>query len=465
MTNALARLLLRGPSADPDAVAICTPDGTEWTYRQLVERSAQHAHALMQQGVAPGGRVAVQCEKSADLLALHLGCIRLGAVYVPLNPAYTATELQVILNDATPDLFISDGQHHGALADISPREFTDIDRSPDDIAAILYTSGTTGTPKGVVLSQENLRWSTQTLRDAWALTSSDTVLHMLPLFHTHGLFVAAYCALAAGASIQLLNRFDTHHVLAQLPNVTVVMGVPTHYVRLLTQPELSPDTCRHIRLFTCGSAPLLATTHEAFFRRTHHRIVERYGMTETCILTSNPIDGPIKPGTVGQPLPGVNLRVSQGESGEIEVQGPNVFKGYWQRPDLHEGTFTTDDWFRTGDLGVIDEDGYVEIIGRAKDLIISGGLNVYPKEVESVLNSIIGVDDSAVIGLPDADLGEMVTAVVVCSDPELGTEDVKTAARQALAGYKTPRRILFVDELPRNALGKVQKHLLRERFG
>ena len=477
--NPLASMLLRASREDPSRIFLRTPAGVIWTYRDLEAMSGRMAHALRRLGISPGDRVAVQAQKSAELLALHVACARVGAVYLPLNPAYTGSEVAALLDDAEPSLVIRDDAHEDAA--ISGRwpvaslgtigqalfgedePFEDVTRSLDDPAAILYTSGTTGRPKGAVLSHGNLVFSAETLSRAWGFTKDDVLLHMLPLFHTHGLFVAAHCVIASGSSMVLLDAFDPAAVIAELPESTVVMGVPTHYVRLLAEPAFDSEATRGVRLFTSGSAPMLVATHGEFQARTGQVILERYGMTETCMLTSNPLDGPRRPGTVGLPLPGVEVRLSDGDPGGIEVRGPNVLAGYWRRPELRSTEFTDDGWFITGDLGRFHADGYLEIVGRSKDLIISGGLNVIPKEVEEVLDSLDGVLESAVVGRPDADFGEVVVAVVVGEpgvtvDPEL----LRLKARERLAGFKVPKQVLVVDELPRNALGKVEKARIRE---
>ena len=479
--NPLASMLLRASREDPSRIFLRTPAGVIWTYRDLDAVSGRMAHALRRLGISPGDRVAVQAQKSAELLALHVACARVGAVYLPLNPAYTSTEVAGLLDDAEPSLVIRDDAREDAvisgrwpvaslrtIGTAIPGEdepFEDVTRSLDDPAAILYTSGTTGRPKGAVLSHGNLVFSAETLIRAWGFTKDDVLLHMLPLFHTHGLFVAAHCVIASGSSMILIDAFDPAAVIAALPESTVVMGVPTHYVRLLAEQAFDSEATRGVRLFTSGSAPMLVATHGEFQARTGQVILERYGMTETCMLTSNPLDGPRRPGTVGLPLPGVEVRLSAGDPGGIEVRGPNVLAGYWRRPELRSTEFTDDGWFITGDLGHIDPDGYLEIVGRSKDLIISGGLNVIPKEVEEVLDSLDGVLESAVVGRPDADFGEVVVAVVVGEpgvtvDPEV----LRLKARERLAGFKVPKQVLVVDELPRNALGKVEKARIRNHL-
>ncbi len=470
--NPLADLLLSTARTDADRHLLRTSSGEEWTYGDLDRRSAQLAHALVSRGVQPADRLAVQVGKSADVIALHVAAVRIGAVYVPLNSSYTVAELAGLMADADPALIVREepveGFAHVTLAELlaqaadEPDTFVDVPRGEDDPASMLYTSGTTGKPKGAVMSQRNLHFSATTLADYWGFTERDVLLHILPLYHTHGLFVAVYCAVTTGGSIVLLDEFSPDSVIRELPNCTVLMGVPTHYTRLLADPQFTAEVTSGIRLFTSGSAPMLTTTHEEFQARTGQTILERYGMTETCMLTSNPLDGQRKPGTVGLPLPGVSVRIVDGSPGSIEVTGPNVFAGYWRRPELRDTEFAADGWFKTGDIGRFDEDGYLEIIGRSKDLVITGGLNVYPKEVESILDSLPGVLESAVIGLPDADFGEAVTAAVIAEPgAALDPEALRALAREQLAAFKVPKRIVVLDALPRNAMGKVEKARLR----
>jgi malonyl-CoA/methylmalonyl-CoA synthetase len=472
--NPLADLLLSTARRNPDRPLLRTPAGEIWAHGDLERRSAALAHVLVSRGVQPSDRVVVQLGKSADVVALHVAVVRVGAVYVPLNMAYTDTELAGLLEDADPALVVRDARPDGSFAHASledllqegsrrPGHFADVARSESDPAAMLYTSGTTGRPKGAVMSQGNLVLSATTLASAWGFTEDDVLLHMLPLYHTHGLFVAVYCAVASGGSMILLDEFSPDAVIRDLPGCTVMMGVPTHYTRLLARPDFTADVTRGVRLFTSGSAPMLTTTHEQFEQRTGQVILERYGMTETCMLTSNPLTSVRKPGTVGLPLPGVDVRLTDGTPGGIEVRGPNVFSGYWRRPELTDTEFTADGWFRTGDLGRFDADGYLEIVGRSKDLVITGGLNVYPKEVEYVLDSLPGVLESAVVGLPDADFGESVTAAVIAEPGvELDPEGLRLLAREQLAAFKVPKRILLLEHLPRNAMGKVEKARLRD---
>jgi malonyl-CoA/methylmalonyl-CoA synthetase len=458
LIDTLPELFRRGRPADPDALFLEVPGGARLTYGDVERRSAQLARAL---GVAPGERVALQVEKSPEGLLTYLACVRAGAVLLPMNTAYTAAEVEHLVTDAEPSVVLDDA----GLADLverslaMPEAFDDAAVGPDDLAAILYTSGTTGRPKGAMLSHRNLASNAAVLHELWGFRPDDLLLHVLPIFHTHGLFVAVNCVLANGTGMVFLPRFDVDAVLAELPRCTVLMGVPTHYTRLLADERFGPGVCANVRLFTSGSAPMLASTHEAFAERTGHTILERYGMTETSMLTSNPLEGERRPGTVGLPLPGTDVRIAADEV--VEVRGPNVFEGYWRRPELRATEFTDDGWFRTGDVGAWDDDGYLRIVGRAKDLVITGGLNVYPKEVEDVVDAIPGVVESAVIGVPDADFGEAVVAVVVGDvDPEL----VRAAARERLAAFKVPKRVEVVAELPRNAMGKVQKNVLRDRY-
>ncbi len=497
MTNHLFAAIRAG--LRPDAPFIETVAGRVWTYGDMLGQSAQFAAALVKLGVQPGDRVAVQVEKSPEALMLYLGCIRAGAIYLPLNTAYTLAEFDYFINDAEPRLVVcgpkardglepiatakrarvetldeNGGGSLTALAAVEGTLFDDVARDADDLAAILYTSGTTGRSKGAMLSHDNLLSNAATLRDAWRFTSADRLIHALPIFHTHGLFVASNVILLSGASMYLLPKFDPDRVLGLMPKATVLMGVPTFYVRLIQSPDLTPDRAANMRLFISGSAPLLAETHRAFEARTGHRILERYGMTETNMNTSNPYDGARVAGTVGFPLPGVSARVTDpadgtpianGEIGMIEVKGPNVFKGYWRMPEKTAAEFRSDGFFITGDLGMIDARGYVHIVGRGKDLVISGGYNIYPKEVETEIDQIEGVFESAVIGVPHPDFGEGVTAVVVPKPGAKLTEaGILAALSDRLARYKQPKHVAFVDELPRNTMSKVQKNVLRETY-
>jgi len=487
---------IRAAMPGPAAPCIETHDGRAFSYGDVMAASARFADALVACGVARGDRVAAQIDKSVEALMLYLGTVRAGAIFLPLNPAYTATELAYFFGDAEPKLVVcAPGREaaiskltaarvetlgslgEGSLMALTARgsgDFADVPRAADDLAAILYTSGTTGHSKGAMLTHENLASNARTLVASWRFTRSDVLIHALPIFHTHGLFVATNTLLLAGGAMILLPRFDPAEVLAVMPRATSLMGVPTFYVRLVQHAGLTREATAHMRLFVSGSAPLLAETHAAFRARTGHAILERYGMTETNMNTSNPYDGDRVAGTVGFALPGVALRVvdpesggplAPGEIGMIEVKGPNVCKGYWRMPEKTRAEFRDDGFFITGDLGLVDARGYVHIVGRGKDLIISGGFNVYPKEVESEIDAIAGVAESAVIGVPHPDFGEGVTAVVVRAAGATLTEaDVIAALTDRLARYKQPKRVVFVADLPRNAMGKVQKNVLRETF-
>jgi malonyl-CoA/methylmalonyl-CoA synthetase len=495
----------RAAVTDETRPFIRLPGGRVYSYGDQSARSAQYANALLELGVEPGDRVAVQAGKSAELIFLYLGCLRIGAVYLPLNTAYTLPELEYFIADSAPRVVVcvparlaavlplaqrlgvahvatlgdgAEGVPAGSLADRADRQDRDcfdVECESDSLAAILYTSGTTGRAKGAMLTHGNLACNAFCLKASWRYTADDVLLHALPLFHIHGLFVAVNVTLAAGASLLLLPAFEPDRVLELLPAATVLMGVPTFYVRLLQDPRLTVERTAHMRLFISGSAPLLAETHREWAARTGHAILERYGMTETGMNTSNPYGGERVPGTVGRPLPGVALRivdldsgapVAAGAVGMIEVQGPNVFAGYWRMPDKTRAEFRDDGFFVTGDVGRIDERGYLHIVGRGKDLIITGGYNVYPREIETELDALPGVAESAVIGLPHPDFGEGVTAVIVpaAGQPAPDEPVVIASLRERLAGYKCPKRVLVVPELPRNAMGKVQKNLLRDRY-
>jgi malonyl-CoA/methylmalonyl-CoA synthetase len=466
----------------------------------LDKTAMEAANALAELGVAPGDRVAVQIDKSPDMIVVMLACLVTGAVLLPLNTAYTLAELEYFLSDAKPaltlcrpaalepvralarQLGLSAVESLGANRDggfaeriaAAPVAFTSVKRAEDDLAAILYTSGTTGRSKGAMLTHDNLASNALALIDIWRFTSADVLIHALPVFHTHGLFVATNVALMSGATMIFQPRFDADAIVAALPRATSLMGVPTFYVRLLEHPGVTRASTAHIRLFVSGSAPLLAETHAAWRAKTGHAILERYGMTETNMIASNPYDGERRAGTVGFPLPGVSLRICDpetgralppGEIGVIEVKGPNVFKGYWLMPEKTAEEFRPDGFFITGDLARIDERGYVQIVGRAKDLIISGGFNVYPIEVEAEIDALDGVAESAVIGLPHPDFGEGVTAIVATAPGAILSEaGVLAALEQRLARYKLPKRVLFRETLPRNAMGKVQKKALRDAF-
>lgn len=471
----------------PRRPCLLLDDGSVLTYGDVDARAAALAGVLQASSVGTGDRVVVQVDKSADAVALYLACLRTGAVYVPLNTAYTPSEVATFLDDADAGLFV--GRHDddapadrpsaslaadgsGSLQQLAtsvPPQEEVAPRRGDDSAAMLYTSGTTGRSKGAVLSCRNLVANARALHDAWRFTSDDVLLHVLPVFHVHGLFVALHCAFLAGAAVRFHERFDVAAVRADLPRSTVMMGVPTQYHRLLEDPAFGHEDCTSMRLFTSGSAPLLAADHDEFARRTGHRIVERYGMTETMILTSNPYDGERVAGTVGHSLPGVELRVVDergdvvpaGERGVVEVRGDGVFLGYHGLPEKTAASIRDDGWFITGDVGSLDDDGRLTLHGRVGDMIISGGLNIYPKEIEAVLDGVDGVDESAVVGVPDPEFGEAVVAFVVPSPGHVPSEaELSSACASVLARFKHPRRYVFVEHLPRNAMGKVQKHTL-----
>jgi len=464
---------------EPDRLFLRTADNQRVTYAAMNRRVDGIAAALAQRAVVAGDRVVAQIEKSPDAIALYLACLRVGAVFVPLNSAYTSVEVEYFLGDADPKLAVGVGRGGVTLAELarddsgSPRTRADMKQA--DLAALLYTSGTTGRSKGAMLTRANLATNAITLAQEWRFTERDVLLHALPIFHVHGLFVAINTVLAAGSSMLFLPKFDADEVVRLLPEATVMMGVPTFYTRLLQHPSFTREQCARIRLFVSGSAPLLAETHREFRERTEHAILERYGMSETLMNTSNPYDGERVPGSVGPPLPGVEVRIADPESGVplpevgsvgmIEVRGPNVFRGYWRMPEKTAAEFRRDGFFITGDVGRFDRNGYLFIVGRARDLIISGGYNVYPVEVESELDALSGVLESAVIGVPHPDFGEGVTAVIVArAGAALDENTLRAALEQRLAKYKLPKRILFVSEMPRNAMGKVQKAQLRERY-
>ncbi|MCR6733740.1 MAG: malonyl-CoA synthase [Afipia sp.] len=484
---------------DTGRLAIETTDGARISYADLIAQAGRVANVLVARGVKPSDRVAAQTEKSVEALVLYLATVRAGAVYLPLNTAYTLAELDYFIGDAEPSLIVCDpskaegigklagkvnakvetldadgkGSLTEAAAKASP-DFVTVARAGDDLAAILYTSGTTGRSKGAMLTHDNLASNSLSLVEYWRFTKDDVLIHALPIYHTHGLFVASNVTLFARASMIFLPKLDPELIIKLMQRATVLMGVPTFYTRLLQSPNLSKDSTSHMRLFISGSAPLLAETHREWSARTGHAVLERYGMTETNMNTSNPYDGDRVPGAVGFPLPGVSVRVTDPETGEemardsigmIEVKGPNVFKGYWRMPEKTEAEFRNDGFFITGDLGKIDPRGYVHIIGRGKDLVISGGFNVYPKEVENEIDAIPGVVESAVIGVPHADFGEGVTAVVV-KDKAAAVDEaaVVDALDGRLAKFKMPKRVIFVDDLPRNTMGKVQKNVLRESY-
>ena len=427
-------------------------------YSELDRAVGGYAAALAERGARPGDRILVQAEKSVESALLYLASLRAGLVYVPLNTAYTAAELAYFIDDAEPALIVAEG--HLGLADLAgpPADFATVARGPDDLAAILYTSGTTGRSKGAMLSHDNLASNALVLKDYWRWQEGDVLIHALPIFHVHGLFVALHGALLNGSTMLWHKGFDADAVIDDMARGTILMGVPTFYTRLLASPRLTREATAGMRLFVSGSAPLLEATFRDFETRTGHRILERYGMTEAGMICSNPYDGARIPGTVGFPLPGVEARI---RDEVLEIRGPNLFKGYWRQPEKTEEDMRPGGWFVTGDIATMAEDGRVAIVGRAKDLIIAGGLNIYPKEIELAIDAVPGVGESAVIGVPHPDLGEAVVAVVTRTDPGLD-ETALLAGIADLARFKQPRRILFADALPHNAMGKVQKAALRE---
>ncbi len=478
---------------------LVVPNGPVVHYADIQALSAKVAHALVAAGCQSGDRVAVQTEKHWQALALYLACLRAGLVYLPLNTGYQRSELDYFFGDAEPRVVVCGPDNLGLVATIArgatvltldahggelldralphPATFATVVSSPDDLAAILYTSGTTGRSKGAMLTHRNLGSNALALVEAWGFTRGDVLLHALPIYHVHGLFVAIHCVLLSGSHMLWLPKFDAREVASLLPKATVMMGVPTFYSRLLAEPTFNRESCRTIRLFVSGSAPLLPETFDAFRERTGQTILERYGMTETGMNTSNPLDGERVGGTVGKPLPGIQMRVvgddgaplPPGQIGAVQVRGPNVLPAYWRLPEKTREEFTADGFFKTGDMGEWvasgPGQGYLRLVGRAKDLIITGGLNVYPKEIEERIDGMDGVIETAVIGLPDPDFGESVTAVVVArSGHRLTERAIIDALKADIASFKVPKRVHFVDDLPRNAMGKVLKAALRERF-
>jgi malonyl-CoA/methylmalonyl-CoA synthetase len=498
--NYLAQAL-RAASLDRDEVRFLFNHQTGETlgYGAFFANAERLANALVAAGIQPGDRIAVQAPKTVLMLELYLAAVLAGAVFLPLNTGYTASEVAYFLGDARPKLLVCDPENLAALTPVAKNAqvadiwtiasdesgtlrayrdaqtggFQAVPRGENDLAAILYTSGTTGRSKGAMLTHKALASNSQVLKDYWRFTRDDVLIHALPIFHTHGLFVATNITLMAGSSAIFLNKFDPETVCHYMPEATALMGVPTFYVRLLQMPNL-PQASRNMRLFVSGSAPLLAETHNQWQAKTGHAILERYGMTETNMNTSNPYDGDRRAGTVGFPLPGVELKicdpetgeeVPQGEIGVLEVRGDNVFAGYWQMPEKTAAELREDGFFITGDLGLIDDQGYVQIVGRGKDLIITGGYNVYPKEVELLIDDLPGVEESAVIAVPDADFGEAVAAIVVAKEgAELTEEAIQAGIAGKLARFKQPRYVVIVDALPRNTMGKVQKNALREEY-
>jgi malonyl-CoA/methylmalonyl-CoA synthetase len=487
---------------DLNAVAVETDQGLLYSWQDLERSTAMMANLLKSLDLPVGARIAMQVEKSVEAMVLYLATLRAGYVFLPLNTAYQSAEIAYFIENAEPSVVVCSSKNFGWVSKIAFKAGTQnvftldddrtgslldraahcsdqhevVQQNADDLAAILYTSGTTGRSKGAMLTHGNLLSNALTLKDYWGWQPGDVLIHALPIFHVHGLFVALHGALINGSKMIWLSKFDPKLVLKKLPEATVFMGVPTLYVRLLAEPGLNQEACRHMRLFVAGSAPLLIETFTEWQQRTGHTILERYGMSETIMLTSNPYraeDGERRGGTVGFPLPGVSVRVcgddgkpvSTGEIGAIQVKGPNVFKGYWRMPDKTKEEFTADGWFKTGDVGKIDERRYITIVGRSKDLIISGGYNVYPAEIEAVINEMPGVAESALVGVPHPDFGEVGVAVVIAkSGATLQGDAVVASLKAQLANFKIPKKCFVVAELPRNTMGKVQKNLLREQY-
>ncbi|MDZ7824213.1 MAG: malonyl-CoA synthase [Ahrensia sp.] len=490
---------LFGRHAGSRAPFIHLADGQTFTYDEFLRLASRYAQAFVAAGLCPGDRLAAQVEKSPEALAVYAACVQAGIIFLPLNTGYTVDELVYFINDSGAKLLLCDptksellhsvavaagaslmtldAAGRGTLPDAArhlPETFETVARDGDDLAAFLYTSGTTGRSKGAMLTQMNLLSNSEVLKDCWRFSADDVLLHALPIFHTHGLFVASNVMLLAGGAMIFLPKFDLDQVIALLPKATTMMGVPTFCTRMLDDPRFTHDLVAHMRLFTSGSAPLLAETHIAFEERTGHRILERYGMTETNMNTSNPYDGARRAGTVGFALPGVDIKITdrqtgetlpQGEIGIIEVRGPNVFKGYWNMPEKTAEELRANGFFITGDLGLIDDHGYVQIVGRSKDLIISGGYNIYPKEIEMLLDDQVGILESAVVGVPHPDFGETVVGFLVPQKGQTPDLDaISAAVSKSLARFKHPRRLIVVEALPRNTMGKVQKNILRDSY-
>jgi malonyl-CoA/methylmalonyl-CoA synthetase len=503
MSNLYQVLESRFPKQS-DACAFETPDGKRYTFDDLRHASAKIANWLVSLDIARGSRVAVQVEKSVEAVMLYLGALRAGMVFLPLNTAYREGEIGYFLKDAEPAVVVCSPGNLSWIAPLAheagckvvktlgesidgslieaatpfPARFKTVKSKPDDLAAILYTSGTTGRSKGAMLSHRNLASNALTLQKYWGWKKGDVLLHALPIFHVHGLFVALHGALINGSKTFWLSKFDADAIVKLLPQSTVMMGVPTFYVRLAADSRVNKALVKNMRLFVSGSAPLLAETFELFKKNTGHTILERYGMSETVMLTSNPYKGERRAGTVGFPLPGVKVRLVSdagkvisprkgkiSDIGAVQVKGPNVFSGYWRMPEKTKEEFTADGWFKTGDMGKWDADLYLNLVGRSKDLIITGGYNVYPKEIEMLIDDMPGVEETAVVGVPHPDFGEAVTAVVVAKPgAKLDSEAMIAAIKGKIANYKVPKKVYVVEALPRNAMGKVQKNVLRESY-
>ena len=498
MVNPLYDNLI-GKHATNDAGFLRQPGRPTVSFRQFSERTSQVANLLLKHGLKPGDRVAVQASKTVEMVILYGATIQAGGVFLSLNTDYKKDEISYFIKDASPKIFVCDPQKRKELEDIADHDgsqvltldkdgqgslksqanilsktFNTIDRKPNDLVALLYTSGTTGRSKGAMLTQNNLLSNAKTLKNLWEVNEDDVLIHALPIFHTHGLFVALNTALLAGAEVTFLQKFEITEIIEAICASTLLMGVPTFYTRLLADERLTVQLAKNMRLFISGSAPLLAETHEEFTRRTGHYILERYGMTETNMITSNPYNGERRPGTVGKPLPDVEIQINDsqtgresadGEIGMIEVRGPNVFKGYWNMPDKTALELKENGFFITGDLGKLSSDGYLSIVGREKDLIITGGYNVYPKEIEDVLNKLEKIDETAVFGISDNDFGERVVAAVVMAENEsFDKSETEIFVNDKLARYKQPKEYFVLKSLPRNSMGKVQKNELRKQF-
>ena len=485
-------------NSKPEATFAITENETLWTYRALYALSGRFANVLYSRGLRTDDRIAVQVPKSIEAIALYLACLRLGAIFIPLNTAYTSAEIDYFLSNSKASFFVCDPKAKKSLDSVAQKnlvqletlgdqkngsltkqiistssEFKNVGRLMGDIVAILYTSGTTGRSKGAMLTYENLLSNALTLVELWKFSSDDVLFHALPIFHTHGLFVATNVVMLSSASMLFVPGFSVDQAIRCLPRCSVMMGVPTYYTRLLNDSRLTATLVSHMRVFISGSAPLLREAFLQFEQRTGHHILERYGMTETNMITSNPYEADRKPESVGFPLPHVDIRiceietgknVEKGEIGVVEVKGPNVFKGYWEMPEKTAEEFRSDGFFVTGDLGFIDEEDYVHIVGRCKDLIISGGYNIYPKEIELLLDGVDGVSESAVIGVPHPDLGEAVVGVIVVSNDQLRKDTLMSEIRAKIASFKLPKKLIFVPALPRNVMGKVQKNVLRQKY-
>ena len=498
MANPLYDNLI-GKHATNDAGFLRQPGRPTVSFRQFSEQTSQVANLLLKHGLKPGDRVAVQASKTVEMVILYGATIQAGGVFLSLNTDYKKDEISYFIKDASPKIFVCDPQKRKELEDIADhvgsqvltldkdgqgslksqanilsKTFNTIDRKPNDLVALLYTSGTTGRSKGAMLTQNNLLSNAKTLKNLWEVNEDDVLIHALPIFHTHGLFVALNTALLAGAEVTFLQKFEITEIIEAICASTLLMGVPTFYTRLLADERLTVQLAKNMRLFISGSAPLLAETHEEFTRRTGHYILERYGMTETNMITSNPYNGERRPGTVGKPLPDVEIQINDsqtgresadGEIGMIEVRGPNVFKGYWNMPDKTALELKENGFFITGDLGKLSSDGYLSIVGREKDLIITGGYNVYPKEIEDVLNKLEKIDETAVFGISDNDFGERVVAAVVMAENEsFDKSETEIFVNDKLARYKQPKEYFVLKSLPRNSMGKVQKNELRKQF-